>query len=42
VNELDRNLLTGEEIVFQTRKHWFAPIRDSALAVLLLVGSFLV
>jgi uncharacterized membrane protein YdbT with pleckstrin-like domain len=42
VNELDRNLLTGEEIVFQTRKHWFSPIRDSALAVLLLVGSFLV
>jgi hypothetical protein len=39
VNELDRNLLTDETIVFQTTKHWFAPVRDSALAVLIVVGA---
>lgn len=42
MNELDRNLLTGEQIVFQTTKHWFSPIRDSTLAILLIVASFLV
>jgi hypothetical protein len=40
VNELDRALLTGEEIVFATRKHWFAPVRDSVPAGLLIIGSF--
>lgn len=41
VNELDQNLLTGEEIVFATRKHWFSPVRDSLLAVLIIIGTFL-
>jgi Short C-terminal domain/Bacterial PH domain len=38
MNELDRNLLSGESIVFETRKHWFAPIRASLIAGLLIVG----
>jgi hypothetical protein len=29
VNELRQALLPGEEIIFETRKHWLAPIRDS-------------
>src|SRR5262245_47540753 len=41
VNELDQSLLTGEKIVFATKKHWFSPVRDSALAVLIVLGSFL-
>jgi hypothetical protein len=41
VNELDQNLLTGEEIVFATKKHWFAPVRDSLVAVLIVIGTFL-
>jgi membrane protein YdbS with pleckstrin-like domain len=40
VNELDRNLLTGEEIVFETTKHWFAPIRASLIAILIILGAF--
>jgi Bacterial PH domain/Short C-terminal domain len=39
VNELDRNLLTGEEIVFETTKHWFAPIRASLIAILIILGA---
>jgi hypothetical protein len=42
VNELETNLLTGEEIAFQTTKHWFAPVRDSALATLLVLGAIVV
>jgi uncharacterized membrane protein YdbT with pleckstrin-like domain len=41
MNELDKDLLTGEQIVFQTSKHWFSPVRDSAVAVLVVLGSFL-
>jgi hypothetical protein len=39
VNELDRNLLTGEQLIFETRKHWFSPIRTSLIAILILVGA---
>jgi uncharacterized membrane protein YdbT with pleckstrin-like domain len=39
VNELDRNLLTDETILFETSKHWFAPVRDSGLAVLIVLGA---
>jgi uncharacterized membrane protein YdbT with pleckstrin-like domain len=41
VNELDQNLLTGESVVFATKKHWFSPVRDSLVAALLIIGSFL-
>jgi PH (Pleckstrin Homology) domain-containing protein/putative oligomerization/nucleic acid binding protein len=39
VNELDGNLLTGEQIIFETKKHWFAPIRASLIAILILLGA---
>ena len=39
MNELDRNLLTGEEVVFETTKHWFAPIRASLIAILIILGA---
>jgi hypothetical protein len=35
-------LLAGEAIVFETEKHWVAPIRDSVIPVLLLVGAYIV
>ena len=38
MNELDKNLLTGETVVFETRKHWFAPIRASIIAGLLILA----
>ena len=39
MNELERNLLTGEEVVFETTKHWFAPIRASLIAILIILGA---
>ena len=35
----DPQLMSGEKIVFQTKKHWFAPVADSWKAVLLILGS---
>ena len=35
MNELRQALLSGEEIIFETRKHWLAPVRDSLIAILL-------
>jgi uncharacterized membrane protein YdbT with pleckstrin-like domain len=37
MNELETNLLAGEEITFQTKKHWFALVRGSIGAILLLL-----
>ncbi len=36
------DLLAGEEITFETTKHWFAPLRDSFIPILLLIGAYLV
>jgi Bacterial PH domain/Short C-terminal domain len=41
VNELDRDLLTGEQVLFETTKHWFAAIRASLVAILILLGALL-
>jgi uncharacterized membrane protein YdbT with pleckstrin-like domain len=35
-------LLAGESITFSTEKHWFAPLRDSFIPILLLIGAYLV
>ena len=35
----DPRLITGEDVIFQTEKHWLAPVTDSFLAVLLILGS---
>ena len=39
MNELDKNLLSGEQVIFETRKHWFSPIRTSLIAILILIGA---
>jgi hypothetical protein len=36
--EIDEGLIAGETIVLRTRKHWFAPVADSGVAVLMLLG----
>jgi Bacterial PH domain/Short C-terminal domain len=36
------DLIPGEEVVFITEKHWIAPVRDSLVAGLLLIGAFVV
>jgi len=35
----DPRLIAGEDVIFQTEKHWFAPVADSWMAVLLILGS---
>jgi uncharacterized membrane protein YdbT with pleckstrin-like domain len=37
-----QNLIANETIEFSSKKHWIAPVRDSWIAVLLLLGAFLV
>jgi hypothetical protein len=39
---LKDNLIANEEIVFETQKHWFAPLRDSWIPILLLLGAYFV
>jgi hypothetical protein len=41
MNELRQALLPGEEIIFETRKHWMAPVRDSLIAILLVIGGLI-
>ncbi len=36
------DLLAGEEITFTTTKHWFSPLRDLFIPILLLIGAYLV
>jgi uncharacterized membrane protein YdbT with pleckstrin-like domain len=38
---LKERLVENESIVFESKKHWMAPIRDSLIAVLLLIGAYL-
>ncbi len=35
-------LLAGESIQYTSEKHWIAPVRDSVVPVLLLIGAYLV
>jgi uncharacterized membrane protein YdbT with pleckstrin-like domain len=35
------SLIDGESIVFESRKHWMAPIRASVVAALMIVGAWL-
>jgi uncharacterized membrane protein YdbT with pleckstrin-like domain len=36
------NLIGDEEIVYETKKHWVAPVRDSLIPILLLLGAYFV
>ena len=35
----DPRLIAGEDVIFQTEKHWLAPVADSLMAVALIIGS---
>src|SRR4051794_471591 len=39
MSESDARLMTGENIVFRTSKHWAAPVADSWRALLLIIGA---
>jgi hypothetical protein len=41
MGEIDEGLIAGEQIVLRTNKHWFAPVADSGVAVLMLLGVVL-
>ncbi len=36
------NLIANEEIVLESKKHWMAPLRDSVVPALLLLGAYVV
>ena len=36
------NLVAGETIVFETKKHWIAPVRDSVWPALMILGAYLI
>jgi hypothetical protein len=38
VSEIDEGLIAGEQVVLRTNKHWFAPVADSGVAILMLLG----
>jgi membrane protein YdbS with pleckstrin-like domain len=38
VSEIDEGLIAGEQVVLRTNKHWFAPVADSGIAILMLLG----
>jgi uncharacterized membrane protein YdbT with pleckstrin-like domain len=35
----DPRLIAGEDVVFHTEKHWFAPVADSWMGALLILGA---
>ena len=39
---LNETLIANEEIVYETQKHWMAPLRDSVVPALLLLGAYAV
>ena len=36
------NLVAGETIVLETKKHWIAPVRDSVWPALMILGAYLI
>jgi uncharacterized membrane protein YdbT with pleckstrin-like domain len=41
MTEIDARLISGEEVILETKKHWFAPVADSKWAILMIVGALL-
>jgi uncharacterized membrane protein YdbT with pleckstrin-like domain len=37
---LTEKLLANEEILFESKKHWISPVRDSIVPVLLIIGAY--
>ena len=40
MSNVAENLLKNESIVYEAKKHWLAPVRDSAIPALMIVGFF--
>ena len=38
MSEIDEGLISDEQVILRTSKHWFAPVADSGIAVLMLLG----
>jgi len=38
LSDIDEGLLKDERVITRTRKHWFAPVADSGIAALMVVG----
>jgi uncharacterized membrane protein YdbT with pleckstrin-like domain len=36
---IEKNLIPDETVTFETRKHWFAPIQASVVAILMVLGA---
>jgi uncharacterized membrane protein YdbT with pleckstrin-like domain len=41
IEDPDPRLMAGETVVFKTHKHWFAPVADSGVAVLAIIGALI-
>jgi hypothetical protein len=41
MDDIDTRLISGEEVVFRTTKHWMAPLADSTWAILMVLGAVL-
>jgi uncharacterized membrane protein YdbT with pleckstrin-like domain len=41
MTEIDARLISGEEVILETKKHWFAPVADSKWAILMIIGALL-
>ena len=41
IEDSDPRMLSDEHVVFATKKHWFAPVADSATAVLLIIAALI-
>ena len=39
MGDIEASLITGEQVVRKTRKHWFAPLSDSKWAILSIIGA---
>ena len=39
---IEASLISGEAVVRNTRKHWFAPLADSKWAILMIIGALVV
>ena len=39
MSDIDSKLISGEEVVFKTTKHWMAPLADSKWAILMILGA---
>src|SRR5215204_1757792 len=42
MSTVSQNLLQGEQVVFESRKHWIAPIRASLVALALIAAAAIV